>query len=170
MAGWWRHVLLSRIHQRPYPCDFIIPFKFQSSPEDTFLSDGNVWLCAASVPGSSQVLILLCLGSNAWLAQLVLKISSNAWGRDFITAFAISVLLLQKNSILNFRNFQRFHQTCSASWNSILASTPGGHRRNTDWRRRRRTSLTTENVTSVCIQPKQVVSLAQETNRHPELK
>ena len=44
MAGWWRHVLLSRIHQRPLPCDFIIPFKFLSCPGATFFSEGNVWL------------------------------------------------------------------------------------------------------------------------------
>lgn len=167
MAGWWRHVLLSRIHQRPYPCDFIILFKFLSFPEDTFLSDGNVWLSAASFPGSSQVLMLLCLGANAGLAQLVLKISSNARGGDFITAFAISMLFLQKNSILNFRNFQHFHQTCSAIWNFHFSIGPRGHKRNTDWQRRRRTSLTTQNITSIWIQ---VVSLAQETNRLPELK
>lgn len=46
MAGWWRHVLLSRIHQRPLPCDFIIPFKFLSLPQGTFFSEGNVWLSA----------------------------------------------------------------------------------------------------------------------------
>lgn len=36
MAAWWRHVLLSRMHQRAVPCDFIIPFKFRSSSESTF--------------------------------------------------------------------------------------------------------------------------------------
>lgn len=46
MVGWWGHVLLSRIHQRPLPCDFIIPFKFLSFPEATFFSEGNVWLSA----------------------------------------------------------------------------------------------------------------------------
>lgn len=36
MAAWWRHVLLSRMHQRAVPCDFIIPFKFLSSSESMF--------------------------------------------------------------------------------------------------------------------------------------
>lgn len=42
MVGWWRHVLLSQIHQRPLPYDFIIPFKFLSYPEATFFSEGKV--------------------------------------------------------------------------------------------------------------------------------
>lgn len=37
-----RDTLLSRIHQRPLPCDFIKPFKFLSFPEAMIFSEGNV--------------------------------------------------------------------------------------------------------------------------------
>lgn len=147
MAGWWRHVLLSRIHQRPLPCDFIILFKFLSCPEATFFSEGNVWLSlvvtvaqkmrfsrgsgAANVPLSLEAIRcwyyfalepILGLHSLFWNFQVMHEVGTS------LLPFAVPMLLLHKNSVLNFINFQHSHQTFSASWDSILAAAPEGRK------------------------------------------